>query len=222
VTSPSVQVQARALGDPTRHEIFRYVLDAGRQVDVPELTAHLALNHNAIRQHLAKLVSAGLVTQTTAAPSGRGRPRLLFTVTPAAEDRWGPLGPYERLTVLLAEIIRTGETPLEIGRRAGARRQPSDPDPVEHLRTEMDRHGFAPDVRVRGRKVDVVLTTCPYTTTVLADPATICSLHLGLAEGAAAAAGGRLVVDGLVAKDPRRAGCRLRCHLEPGDPIATK
>ncbi len=214
-----MQVQARALGDPTRHGVFRYVVDAGRAVDVPELTAHLGLNHNAIRQHLAKLVSAGLLVQSTAAPSGRGRPRLLFAAPQAALDRWGPVGPYERLSVLLTEIIRTGETPVEVGRRTGALTPAHHPsDPVEHLRSEMDRHGFAPEVRVRGRWVDVVLGICPYASTVLADPATVCALHLGLAQGAAAATGDRLVVDDLVAKDPRRAGCRLRCHLEPEGP----
>ena len=55
----TLQEQARALGDPTRHSIFQYVADAGHPVGVAELTAHLGLNHNAIRQHLAKLVSAG-------------------------------------------------------------------------------------------------------------------------------------------------------------------
>ena len=53
-----LQLQARALGDPTRHELFRYIADAGRPVDVAELTKHLGLHHNAIRQHLAKLVEA--------------------------------------------------------------------------------------------------------------------------------------------------------------------
>ena len=57
----SLQVQARALGDPTRHEIFRYLIDAGDEVDVAELTNHVGLNHNAVRQHLTKLVDAGLV-----------------------------------------------------------------------------------------------------------------------------------------------------------------
>ena len=34
----ALQTQARALGDPTRHELFRYIVDAGRPVDVVELT----------------------------------------------------------------------------------------------------------------------------------------------------------------------------------------
>ena len=66
----TLQQQARALGDPTRHAIFRYIADGDGPADVAEITAHFGLNHNAIRQHLAKLISAGLVVETTAAPRG--------------------------------------------------------------------------------------------------------------------------------------------------------
>jgi hypothetical protein len=45
----------------------------------------------------------------------------------------------------------------------------------------------------------------------------VCSIHLGLAEGVAELAGGRIVIDELVPHDPRRANCRLRLHLEPGN-----
>ena len=78
----TLQQQARALGDPTRHGIFRYLVDAGRAVDVAELTEHFGLNHNAIRQHLAKLVDADFVIEETAPSVGRGRPRLRYVVTP--------------------------------------------------------------------------------------------------------------------------------------------
>ncbi len=118
---PTLQQQARALGDPTRHEVFRYVADAEAAVGVAELTAHFELNHNAIRQHLAKLVDAGLVVETSVPTGGRGRPRLAYAVDPRAESRWGVTGPYERLSLLLAEMISTGDSPEEVGRRAGRR-----------------------------------------------------------------------------------------------------
>lgn len=53
----ALQEQARALGDPTRHRILRYVADAGRPVGVAELAEQVALNHNAVRRHLAKLMA---------------------------------------------------------------------------------------------------------------------------------------------------------------------
>ena len=96
-----IQEQARALGDPTRHAIFRHVTESTSPVTVRELTEQFGLNHNAVRQHLAKLVAAGLVVEEREAPSGPGRPRLLYTVDPGAESRWGVTGPYERLSLLL-------------------------------------------------------------------------------------------------------------------------
>lgn len=217
----TLQEQARALGDPTRHGIFRYVADAAQPVDIAELTDHFGLNHNAIRQHLAKLVSAGLVTEEHAASSGRGRPRLLYRLDPAAESRWGVTGPYERLSVLLAEILRTGDSAFDVGKRSvphPRRGAEATDDPVEVVLEAMERQGFQPEVRnARGNRVDVVLRNCPFESAVLADPDTVCDLHLGIAEGAAALAGERLVVDELVAHDPRRANCRLRMHLEPAN-----
>lgn len=211
-----LQTQARALGDPNRHELFRYIADAGRPVDVAELTAHLGLHHNAIRQHLSKLVDAGLVSEATAPRVGRGRPRLVYTVAPSAESRWGVTGPYERLTLLLSEIIRTGDTPVDVGRRAGrqVRAESADTaDPVAGLIDAMERHGFEPATKRRGSRVDIVLRACPFETTALADPDTVCGLHLGLAHGAADSLGG-LVIDELVVRDPRRGACRIRCHVE--------
>jgi hypothetical protein len=72
----------------------------------------------------------------------------------------------------------------------------------------MASHGFEPEARRGDRRTELVLQACPYEAAGLADPATVCSLHLGLAEGAAAAIGD-LTVSDLVARDPRRAGCRL-------------
>jgi predicted ArsR family transcriptional regulator len=214
----TLQREARALGDPTRHAIFRHLAAASAPVDVAELTELLGLNHNAIRQHLAKLVEAGLVAERTARrEGGPGRPRLVYEVGPGADSRWGVTGPYERLSLLLAEVVRTGRSPLEVGRAAGrgvrSERAPGDEDDVVAVVDAMARQGFEPEVRRRGTRTEVVLHACPFASTALDDPDTVCALHLGMAQGVAE--GTELVVDELVRKDPRRAGCRLRLHREP-------
>lgn len=212
----TLQQQARALGDPTRHGIFEYISSAGSPVGVAELTEHFGLNHNAVRQHLAKLVAAGLVEESTAPPRGRGRPSLQYVVDPSADSRWGVTGPYERLAVLLTETLRSGDTPVEVGRRAALRQRLSQSppeDPIEAVVEEMARQGFAPRLRRRGDSVEITLKECPFTSAVLTDAETICQLHLGLAQGVAEAVGG-VTVEELVPRDPRRANCRLRCRVE--------
>jgi predicted ArsR family transcriptional regulator len=217
----TLQEQARALGDPTRHDIFRCVADATAPLDVAELTARFGLNHNAIRQHLTKLVDAGLVVESQAASAGRGRPRLLYRLDPTAESRWGVTGPYERLSTMLAEVLRTGDSPLEVGRRSvdGAGLGWADDDPVRLMMEAMERHGFAPSARSTKRDhVELVLRMCPFASAALTDPDAVCDLHLGMAKGVASLTGDRIVVDELVRRDPRRAKCRLRLHLAPAEP----
>ena len=211
----NLQVQARALGDPTRHKVFRAIVDGDAPLDVARLTEQFGLNHNAIRQHLAKLVAADLVEETVAAPSGRGRPRLQYAVAPGAESRWGVTGPYERLSMWLAEAITTKETPVELGRRVGregyrAAEKPS--SPVEEMVAQMSRQGFDPSVRNDGDAVEIVLGECPFASAVLVAPDTVCGVHLGLAEGAADAIGG-IEVESLSPRDPRSAHCVLRCRV---------
>ncbi len=216
----TLQQQARALGDPTRHAVFRHIVDADEPVAIAELTQRFAFNHNAIRQHLAKLVDAGLVVETTAPATGPGRPRLVYAVDPAAEGQWGTTGPYERLSRLLADIITTGLSPEEIGRRAADEFRVPSPsgDVIADMTAAMARQGFAPDVRpVRGG-VEIVLRNCPFESTARAARDTVCALHLGIAEGLAD--GTSLVVDELVGYEPGRANCRLRVHV--ADPTAER
>jgi predicted ArsR family transcriptional regulator len=209
-----LQRQARALGDPTRHEIYRYILDAPGPVGIAELTEHLGVHHNAVRQHLAKLVDAGLLVESTRPVGGRGRPRLQYAPDVGSAARWGAIGPYERLAVWLTEVIRSGATPVEVGRRAGT----DDPlvdvtpgDPVASMARQMARHGFAPTVARDGDRAEITLNECPFASAALADQRVVCALHLGMAEGFADVIGG-IEVEELIPTDPRQPSCRLRCR----------
>ena len=211
--SAALQEQARALGDPTRHTIFHHLAQADHAVGIAELNDRFPLNHNAIRQHVAKLVAAGLVVESKAPAAGRGRPRLVYEINPAVEGRWGTTGPYERLSRLLVEIIQTGLDPEEVGRRAADRFRASSPsgDAVADVTAAMARQGFDPEVRPVGDGAEIVLHSCPFATAALADRDTVCALHLGIAEGLVET--GPAAVTDLVAYDPRRAGCRLHISL---------
>lgn len=207
----NLQPEAKALASPTRNRIFRYVAEAAHPVGVAELTSFMGLNHNAIRQHLAVLVEAGLLTEAVAEGRGRGRPRLLYRLSPEAAGRWETVGPYEYLAGLFAGALESGQSPREAGWVAGreiAATLEVDGDPFDAIEDQMQRRGFRPRRVAKGSKVDFVLDRCPFEEVATTNPDAVCQLHRGLAEGLAEGLGG-VMVDRLVVRNPRRAGCRV-------------
>lgn len=205
------QTEARALGDPTRHRLFRYIADAPAPVTVAELTDYVHLNHNAVRQHLSVLKEAKLVIEEAERRDRPGRPRLLYRMHPEAAGRWDTPGAYAWLAALLSTAVSRGLSPRQAGRQEGHRRAAElagAADPVDLLEDEMARRGFRPVRAGRGERTEFVLGRCPFVEVAVDDPQTICQLHLGIAEGFAEGLG-NMEVERLVVKEARRAGCRL-------------
>jgi predicted ArsR family transcriptional regulator len=75
----------------------------------------------------------------------------------------------------------------------------------------MARQGFEPQVRATPDGAEIVLHNCPFASTAVADRDTVCSQHLGIAQGLVG--GTPVAEDELVAYDPRKAGCRLRLRV---------
>ncbi len=206
-----LQQEARALGDPTRYGLFRYIAEASEPVGVAELTDFVHLNHNAVRQHLAVLKDTGLVVEEVETRTRPGRPRLLYQLSPEAAGRWGTPGAYAWLAGLLSDAVRRHLEPRQVGRQDGHRRGAQvagSGDAVELVEEEIQRWGFRPTRVERGRRIEFVLGRCPFADVASADPDTVCQLHLGLAEGLVEGIGG-LEVERLVIKNPHRGGCRL-------------
>ena len=213
-----LQLEARALGDATRYRLFRYIVEAARPVGVDELTAHVRLNHNAVRQHLAVLKEAGLVLEETEQRDRPGRPRLLYRQHPEVDERWDAPGSYAWLAGLLATAIRRGQDPRQAGRQDGHRRaaEISGPhDPADLMELELTRRGFRPARAEQQDHLEFTLGRCPFAQVAAVDPGTVCRLHLGLAEGLAEGLG-QLQVEDLASKDPFLGGCRLSVRRTPG------
>jgi predicted ArsR family transcriptional regulator len=213
------RLEAEALADPTRFAAYQLLRDAGRPVSVAELTDAVGVHHTAVRAHLAKLRDAGLVIESHAEPAGRGRPKLLYTVSDAiSEDRH----PYQELSAMLARVVRERSTPRLVGAAAGrdaaATRDPSaTDDTVDVIEGEARDLGFDPVRRGSAGHPELVLRHCPFAEVAADDPDSICSLHLGVAEGIAGARGDVEVL-GMVVRDPHRAGCRLQLRrTDPAD-----
>lgn len=214
---------AGALANDTRYEMVRFIDDADVPVPVSALCARFGLHHTTVRGHLAKLEAVGLVERTAEAPQRAGRPRLLYRTTPRAATALGEPDAYERLAVLLTEVVRSGSSAREVGRRAGGSAA-SAAGPraggVAALEREMTRQGFRASRCDRPGGMDLVLRACPYARAAATDPHTICELHLGWVEGFTELMTD-VAVTRLITEDPYRAGCVVelrRVGAESRDP----
>ena len=209
---PELVAKGRALGDPTRHRIFRYIAEAARPVGVAELTDDVGLNHNAVRQHLAVLVDAGLVIEEVEERQRPGRPRLLYRLAPEVEGTWGTAGPLEFLAAALAEVISSGSTPYEVGHRLGRERAaelaPDEDESIAVIEDELDRRGFRPTTTERAGVVEFALHRCPFASVAASSPEVVCELHRGLTDGLAEGLGDIEVSDFKARRPPRQA-CRI-------------
>jgi predicted ArsR family transcriptional regulator len=211
------QAQARALGEATRFRIFRHVIEAGEPVGVAAITAHVGINHNSVRQHLAKLCSAGLLVEDIARSGGPGRPALTYRPAPLTTALSGAPSPYEALAVLLVEILNGGE-PEDVGRAAGRRAVAgvrAGADALDVIESEMARQGFRPVRHDSGTTVELVTARCPFEAAAVLNAEVVCGLHRGLTEGMVEALGRDVLHVGLLASDPRTAGCRVQLERVP-------
>ncbi len=193
--------RARALSTPTRVQIMRTLRAARAPMTAAELADAIGVHHTVIREHLALLADAGMVTGTPLPIIGRGRPRTGYVPAVGA-----PEDAYVQLATLLADAMSSGVSAREAGRRAGASLEPRDGNVVATLHQEAERLGFRPLLRSRNDGHDIVLRQCPFEEVALTSPQTVCELHLGLAEGVCERVGGA-VVEKLHVADPRQAGC---------------
>ena len=205
--------EAKALGDPTRYRMFRYIDEAKRPVYVDELTELLHVNHNAVRQHLAVLKDAQLVVDQLETRSKPGRPRLLYSINPKVPGTWNTEGPYQTVAILMAEILKSRRSARDVGREAGKRRlqrsKGPKPSALKALRDSLEIEGFSPRQSRSDKGWEFVLERCPYVEVASIDPGTVCQLHLGLLEGMMRELDPRIKLK-LTVREPRRAGCRIR------------
>ncbi len=230
-----MQRQAKALGEPSRFRLFRHIVESEEPVLVAELTELLGFHHNAIRQHLAVLVEAGLVAETTERRATPGRPRKRYTARLDALDAFGPLaGSYQRLAELLLDLATGDDEPYLVGRRAEVDREPGatvtaaaatdrvtategptttgdQPDPAPGLVDQLTVSGFQPSLTEDA----IVLGHCPFADVAARSPGVICELHRGLLDGHLQRCGSGLQAD-LHPRDPHEAGCEVVLRPAPG------
>lgn len=161
-----------------------------------QLAGALTVHGNTVRAHLRELTDARLVERATVPAGGRGRPAHRYRATAAglAAVRAGGAAfqEYRGLTqAFAAHLARRSADPSgearAIGRewgthlaRDGADRAAPAGSATERVVELLDQLGFTP-VRQAG---SIALRTCPLLELATEMPQVICSVHLGLVEGA--------------------------------------
>lgn len=169
-----------------------FVLEKLGQFTFPTTVAELAdaceQHPNTVREHLDALIRAGLVTRTTAAARGRGRPAILYQAEPL-DSRRPQVREYAVLaTAFAAEVESSAPDAKAWGRSAGIRRGHSLVNPSDAgleaaesaARDILARHHFdptdAPDGTIRLRQ-------CPLLDVARVHSDVVCSLHQGVLTG---------------------------------------
>lgn len=205
-----MQRQAKALADPSRFRLFSHIVESDEPTLVAEVAEAFGFNHNNIRQHLAVLVEAGLVLESTEHRTTRGRPRKQYVARRDALDAFRSVsGSYQRLSELLLDMVTTGEDAYAVGVAAGETDVATSAaegaaaitkELVDQLATE----GFEP---CQTSDETAELNHCPFADLAEKNPGVVCELHRGLINGQLAAHPGYHA--DLIPQDPRQAGCRV-------------
>jgi predicted ArsR family transcriptional regulator len=212
---PKASAASTVLAQPTRAQIFELLVDRRRGVRIEELAELLGLHPSAVRQHLDRLLAAGLVERTPVS-AGRGRPHFEWSVAPDAEPGDAPPTAYGDLSTWLTELTGSGAPAVrraeKAGRRIGREIAPraADAPAADTFESALAALGFGPRVEQRSDQgLTYRLENCPYRRAVEQNPEVVCALHRGLTEGLLDVIASGATLTDFRPKDPCDAGCLL-------------
>ncbi len=188
----------RALGHPAREQLLDALRGAGAPCGVDQLAERSGLHVNTVRGHLALLEEAGLVASAPEHRDRPGRPRVVYRATDRASAA-DPEGYRTLAQVLSRYVAATAEDAATAGREAGVAwgRQLARgadrpavidvPTALAEVVALLDGFGFAPELEHPTSDAPVVhLHRCPFVEVARDHQDVVCSLHLGLLQGALA------------------------------------
>lgn len=187
-----------ALDEPTRRQLYEYVVRQSVPVSRDDAAAALGLARPTVAFHLDRLVKDGLLEVVRERRSGRsgpgaGRPSKLYLRSSREFAVSLPERRYDMAGQLLASAVqeaeRTGSSPKavldqrarEFGQRLGeaARAEEGASGSVEVVVRVLDDNGFEP--RVSG--ADVLLNNCPFHSLAKEHTELVCGMNLCLLTG---------------------------------------
>lgn len=188
-------VDASPVLGQSRAEVLDLLRAADAPVGVREVAARTGLHANTARFHLDALVDAGLATRAAQPRTAPGRPSTAYRAVPggsaSGQRHYRLLA--EMLTSLIVGVLPDpGEAATQAGREWGRylTEQPAPyqriavPAAIAALTATLDALGFAPETEPAGTGFQVRLRQCPFREAAEGHREVVCSLHLGLMQGA--------------------------------------
>lgn len=199
----------------SRTAVLELLLSRGEPLGVSEVAQHVGLHQNTVRSHLDLLVDSGYAIRRSDAPSGPGRPRVVYEATEAPHGEHN----YRLLAELLAQYLTdTSEHPGEVAadagrswaRTTGLRKKQgsyetaetdgtdgtspaprlSEADSIAAVVRMLGDSGFAPEVSADGTSIN--LHRCPFRELAVSHQDVVCGAHLGIIQGALAELGTKI------------------------------
>lgn len=180
---------SKALGDETRFNIYNYLARQEEPVSVRMLADEFKLHPNAIRQHLSKLLEAGLVLSELRRGL-TGRPQYLYrrnpdlTVIPLIHRD------YKLLSLLLFEFLADKKmSPGELrsfGKKWGHGfiKSKRISFGAKEMVSELANWGFEPElIDFSHSKIELKLKNCIFKEVARYQPKLVCNLVDGIIEG---------------------------------------
>jgi predicted ArsR family transcriptional regulator len=199
----------RALGDRSRVRVLDALRSASGPLDATQLAQQVGLHANTVRSHLHILEEARLVSSHPEERTRPGRPRLVYAATPEGvshEERAG----YRLLAEILASYLAgSGQDSAEKAEQAGRawgrylvdRRPPfatsSAEEDIATIVRLLSDVGFAPALESAERGHTLLMQHCPFGEVAGSYRKVVCSVHLGLIQGALAELGAHVEADEL-------------------------
>lgn len=195
---------------PRRREVLDVLRAAGGPLGVAELAGRVGVHPNTVRFHLDALVAEGSVHRQVEQPAGPGRPRTVYAPRPGM-DRSGSRSYRLLAQVLVSRLASTGPDAAAAATAAGREwgrflvdpmppyRRPTAAESTDRLTALLADLGFQPSAEAgAGGPRDLIrLRHCPFLELAEEYGQVVCSVHLGLMQGALAELDAPLTATGL-------------------------
>ncbi|MFD1211692.1 helix-turn-helix transcriptional regulator [Arthrobacter sp. GCM10027362] len=185
-----------ALHDPSRREVYDYVLRAPEPVSRDDVAGALGMVRGTAAFHLDRLAREGLLTVSYRRPGGRtgpgsGRPAKLYAPAVAELSVSLPERHYDLAADILAaavdQAMLTGRPVGDCLQQAATAAGDAAGNGAATLEEVLVRHGFEPHREADG---SITLANCPFHKLARNHQETVCGLNLGFLAAAAGRADG--------------------------------